>query len=198
MIKATTKATRQFLLILIGLALGLAVVAGFAFRDFGGGNQGVAAIGGPFALTAQDGRTVTNADFEGRPYLVFFGYTHCPDFCPATLAQISAAFKEMGPDAKIAAAFVTVDPERDTPQAMKDYLQSFDPRIKGLSGDADQTRAIAQAFKVYFKKEDDGKGGYTMDHTGLVYLMDRRGRFVSALNLDRPAKETADELARYL
>jgi protein SCO1/2 len=135
---------------------------------------------------------------RGGPYLVFFGYTHCPDFCPATLTQISAACKEMGPDAKIAAAFVTVDPERDRPQAMKDYLQSFDPRIKGLSGDADQTRAIAQAFKVYFKKEDDGKGGYTMDHTGVVYLMDRRGRFVSALNLDRPAKETADELARYL
>ena len=193
-----TKATRQFLLILLGLVIGLSVVASFAFRDFGGGGQGVAAIGGPFALTAQDGRTVTNADLEGRPYLVFFGYTHCPDFCPATLTQISAAFKEMGADAKIAAAFVTIDPERDTPQTMKSYLESFDPRIIGLSGDAAQTRAVAQAFKVYFKKQGGEKGEYTMDHTGIVYLMDKRGRFVGAFNLERPAKDAASELAQYL
>ena len=193
-----TKATRQFLLILLGLVIGLSIVAGFAFRDAGGGGQGVAAIGGPFALTAQDGRTVTNADFEGRPYLVFFGYTHCPDFCPATLTQISAAFKEMGADAKIAAAFVSIDPGRDTPQTMKAYLESFDPRIIGLSGDAAQTLAVARAFKVYYKKQGGEGAGYTMDHTGIVYLMDKSGRFVSAFNLDRPAKEAAAELARYL
>lgn len=193
-----TKATRQFLLILLGLVVGLSLVAGFAFRDAGGGGQGVAAIGGPFALTAQDGRTVTNADLEGRPYLVFFGYTHCPDFCPATLTQISAAFKEMGAGAKIAAIFVTIDPERDTPRSMKDYLESFDPRIIGLSGDAAQTRAVAQAFKVYYKKQGGEGADYTMDHTGIVYLMDKNGRFVSAFNLDRPAKEAAAELAHYL
>jgi protein SCO1/2 len=193
-----TKATRQLLLILLGFVLGLSAIAGFAFRDVGGGGRGVAAIGGSFVLTAQDGRTVTNADLEGRPYLVFFGYTHCADFCPATLTEISAAFKEMGADAKIAAAFVTVDPERDTPQTMKTYLESFDPRIVGLSGDAAQIRAVAQAFKVYYKKQGDGNGGYTMDHTGIVYLMDKSGRFVGAFNLEQPAKEAAAELARYL
>lgn len=196
--KRMTKATRQFVLILLGLAIGLSVIAGFAFRDIGGGGQGVAAIGGPFALTAQDGRIVTNADLEGRPYLVFFGYTHCPDLCPATLTEISAVLKEMGADAKIGAVFVTIDPERDTPQTMKTYLESFDPRIIGLSGDAAQTRAIAQAYKVYFKKQPGENGDYTMDHTGVVYLMDKRGRFVNAFNLERPAKDAANELAHYL
>ncbi len=194
-----TKATRQFLLIVLGLAIGLSIIAGFAFRDIGGSrSEGVAAIGGPFALTAQDGRTVTNADLEGQPHLVFFGYTHCPDFCPATLTEISAVFRQLGADAKVAALFITVDPERDTPQMMKDYLQSFDPRITGLSGDDAQTRAVAQAFKVYFKKEPGQNGDYTMDHTGIVYLMDKRGRFVSAFNLERPAKDAANELAQYL
>jgi protein SCO1/2 len=194
--KAMTKATRHFLLILSGLALGLAVIGSFAFRDFGGGREG--AIGETLAMTAPDGRTVTNADFAGRPFLVFFGYTHCPDVCPATLAQISAAFKSLGADAKIAALFVTVDPERDSPADLKAYLESFDPRIIGLSGDAAQTRAAARAFRVYYRKHGDGSGGYAIDHTGLVYLMDKRGRFVGAFNLDRPAKEAASDLARYL
>ncbi len=197
--KLMTKATRQFALILLGLALGLSVIAGFAFRDHGGsGGQGVAAIGGPFALTAPDGRTVTNADLEGRPYLVFFGYTHCPDLCPTTLSEISTVFKEMGADAKISALFVTIDPERDTPQTLGTYLESFDPRIIGLHGDPAQTKAIAQAFKVYFKKQSGENGDYTMDHTGVVYLMDKRGRFVNAFNLERPAKDAANELANYL
>lgn len=191
-----TKPTRHFILILIGLAISLSVVAGFMLRDPGG--KGVVAIGGPFALTAADGRSVTDADLRGQPYLVFFGYTHCPDFCPSTLTQLSAAFAEMGADAKIAALFITVDPERDTPQAMKDYLQSFDSRIIGLTGDAAQTRAAAKAFRVYFKKAPGEGGAYTMDHTGIVYLMDRNGRFVGAFNLDRPAGEAAKELQRYL
>ena len=137
-----TKATRQFLLILLGLAIGLSVVAGFRLPRYGRRRRREGrriAIGGPFALTAPDGRTVTNADLAGRPYLVFFGYTHCPDFCPATLTEISAVLKQMGADAKIAALFVTIDPERDTPQTLKAYLDSFDPRIIGLHGDAAQT-----------------------------------------------------------
>ncbi len=103
-------------------------------------------------MTAQDGRIVSDKDLAGHPYLVFFGYTHCPDLCPTTLTEISAAFKAMGDDKKIAALFVTVDPERDTPDMMKTYLESFDPRIIGLSADARKTRAMAKAFKVYFKK----------------------------------------------
>lgn len=192
-----TKVNRQLVFVLVGLAIGLTIIASFAFRDFGGSGQGIT-VGGPFAMTAPDGRTVTNADLEGRPYLVFFGYTHCPDLCPATLTQISAVFKELGPNAKISALFVTVDPARDTPQAMKSYLESFDPRIIGLTGDAAKSEAIARAFKVYFKKEPGENGEYTMDHTGLVYLMDKRGQFVGGFNLERPAKEAASELANYL
>ncbi|VFU10223.1 SCO family protein [Methylocella tundrae] len=197
--KVMTKASRQFLFIAVALALGLMVLGGLAFRNLAdNGAQGVAAIGGPFAMTAQDGRALTDADLKGHPTLIFFGYTHCPDFCPTTLTQISSVFKEMGPDKKIEALFVTIDPQRDTPDTMKTYLESFDPRIIGLSGNEAQTRAIAKAYKVYFKKEGADNGDYTMDHTGVVYLMDKNGRFVSAFNLDRPAKQAADELTRYL
>ncbi len=191
-----TKASRPLLFVAVAMALGFAAFVALAFRGLG--EQGVAAIGGPFMMTAQDGRTVTNADFAGRPYLVFFGYTHCPDFCPTTLTQISAVFKEMGADTKISALFVTIDPERDTAETMKAYLQNFDPRIIGLTGSDAQTRAVAKAFKVYFKKEDTREGDYTVDHTGIVYLMDKKGHFVGAFNLDRPPNQAAAELAQYL
>lgn len=194
-----TKASRQFLFITIVLAAGLAVLGGLALRNLAdSGGQGVAAIGGPFAMTGQDGRTITDADLKGHPTLIFFGYTHCPDFCPTTLTQISSVFKEMGSDKKIEALFVTIDPQRDTPETMKTYLESFDPRIIGLTGNEAQTRAVAKAYKVFFKKEGPANGDYTMDHTGVVYLMDKNGRFVSAFNLDQPAKQAAGELARYL
>jgi protein SCO1 len=191
-----SKASRQLLLIFLALGLGLPLFAGLALRNLEG--QTVAAIGGPFTMTAQDGRTVTNADLAGHPYLVFFGYTHCPDFCPTTLTQISAVFREMGADKKIAAVFVTIDPRRDTPETMKVYLENFDSRIIGLMGNDSQTQAIAKAFKVYFKKQGSGDGNYTMDHTGAVYLMDKNGRFVGGFNPDQPAKQAATALAQYL
>ncbi|MEJ0091939.1 MAG: SCO family protein [Methylocella sp.] len=188
------------LFIVLGLAIGLAALANFfaySGRSERAG-QGTAAIGGPFTMTAQDGRIVSDKDLAGHPYLVFFGYTHCPDFCPTTLTEISAAFKAMGDDKKIAALFVTVDPERDTPDMMKTYLESFDPRIIGLSADAEKTRAMAKAFKVYFKKRATENDDYTMDHTGVVYLMDKNGRFVNAFNSAQPAKQAASELEKYL
>lgn len=154
-------------------------------------------IGGPFALTAPDGRTVTDKDVAGRPYLVFFGYTHCPDVCPASLAEISAVFKELGPDQKVTALFISVDPERDTPAAMKDYMSSFDPRIIGLSGTPEQIKAVEREFKAYSKKVPDKDGSYKMDHIALTYLMDKNGHFVGAFNLDRPAKDAAAELRGY-
>ncbi len=193
------KISRTWLAAILALAAAGALLAGVAFRNLSDdGGLAAPAIGGAFAMTAQDGRTVTNGDLEGRPYLVFFGYTHCPDFCPTTLTQISAAFKELGADKKISALFVTIDPERDTPEAMKAYLDNFDPRIIGLTGNDTQTRAMAKAFKVYFQKQGGKNGAYTMDHTGIVYLMDKRGRFVSAFNTEQPAKQAASELAQYL
>jgi protein SCO1/2 len=108
--------------------------------------------GGSFAMIGQNSQVVTSADLAGRPYLVFFGYTHCPDFCPTALLDISAVLKELGPDKKVAVLFVTVDPERDTRDVLKSYLENFDPRIIGLTGDNEKIAAIAKAFRVYAKK----------------------------------------------
>jgi len=197
-----TKGSKNLLFPLLVVALGLAALAATAFLVTpaqGPRRTGVAAIGGPFTMTGQDGRIVTEADFKGRPALVFFGYTHCPDVCPTTLFEISELFKAMGPDKKVSAVFVTTDPERDTPAVMKDYLSSFDTRIVGLSGTPEQTTAIEKSYKVYAKKVPGETGGdYTMDHTAIVYLMDKDGRFVSAFNLDRPPQEAAKELEKYL
>ena len=194
------EASRQLRMIVIGFALGLAALGGLVYAVMpGSSNTGSPEIGGSFTMIGQDGHPVTNADLAGRPYLVFFGYTHCPDFCPTALFDISAVFKELGQDKKVAALFVTVDPERDTPDVLKSYLENFDSRIIGLTGDNQKIEAIAQAFRVYAKKVPGEKtGDYTVDHTGVVYLMDKRGKFVNAFNLQRPPKQAARELEAYL
>ena len=200
--KAPRKQSSRRLLfyIVLGFALGLAGLSGLVYAVMPGrADLGSAEIGGSFALIGQDGRVVTNADLAGRPYLVFFGYTHCPDFCPTALFDISAVFKELGPDKKVAALFVTVDPERDTPDILKTYLENFDSRIIGLTGDTQKIEATAKAFRVYAKKVPGEKpGDYTVDHTGVVYLMGKRGKFVSAFNLQRPPQQAARELEAYL
>lgn len=199
MVSDMTRASRQLLLIVVGFAVGLAALAAVTFAVLPGRAQlGPAALGGSLELVAQNGRVLTNQDLAGRPYLVFFGYTHCPDFCPTALFDISAVFKELGPDRKIAALFVTVDPARDTPDVLKTYLENFDPRIIGLTGSPSQIKATAEKFKVYAKKVPGGNGDYTVDHTGVVYLMDKQGRFVTAFNLAKPPKQAARELERYL
>jgi protein SCO1 len=157
------------------------------------------AVGGPFTLTDQDGRTVTEADFKGKPFLVFFGFTHCPDICPTALFDMSEAFRRLGPDAdKMSALFISVDPERDTPEKLKDYLQSFHPRISALTGTPEQVEAVTKAYKAYAKKVPLDGSEYTVDHSAIVYLMDREGRFVAPFNLKRPADEAAKDLRRYL
>ena len=159
----------------------------------------IAAIGGPFKLTDQNGQVVTDQDLKGHPFLVFFGFTHCPDVCPTTLFEVSEVLRVLGPDADRARAlFITVDPERDTPRVMKDYLSSFDPHLSGLTGDPAEIAAVAKAYRVYFKKVPQEDGGYTLDHTAIVYLMDKTGRFVSPFNLKRPTDAAAADLRRYL
>ena len=176
----------------------LGFVAVFVVLPRGKVPIGAAAVGGPFALTAQDGRTVTEKDVAGEPFLVFFGYTHCPDVCPATLTEMSSVFQELGPNAKIKALFITVDPARDTPAVMKEYMSSFDPRIIGLTGTPEQMKTVEHEYKAYSKQVPDDKGGaYTMDHTAITYLMDKSGNFVNAFNLDQPAKDAAAELRKY-
>ncbi len=158
-----------------------------------------AAIGGPFHLTDQAGQTVTEKSLQGRPTLIFFGFTHCPDVCPTSLFEISEVLKAMGGDAdRVNAYFISVDPERDTNAAMKDYLSSFDPHLKGLTGDPEAIAKALSGFRVYARKVPLKDGDYTMDHTALVYLMDRDGHFVSPFNLKRTPEEAAHDLKRHL
>jgi len=158
-----------------------------------------AAIGGPFQLTDQHGNAVTEKNLKGKPTLIFFGYTHCPDVCPTSLFEISEVLRALGKDSdKVNAVFISVDPERDTPATMKDYLSSFDPHLEGLSGDPAETAKVITSYRVYAKKVPMKDGDYTMDHTALIYLMDRDGRFVSPFNLKRTPEEAAADLKRYL
>ena len=158
-----------------------------------------AAIGGPFQLTNQAGQVVTDASLKGKPTLIFFGFTHCPDVCPTSLFEISEVLKAMGKDAdRVNAFFVSVDPERDTTAAMKDYLSSFDPHLQGLTGDPEAMAKVLSAYRVYSKKVPLKDGDYTMDHTALIYLMDRDGQFVAPFNLKRTPDEAAVDLKRYL
>jgi protein SCO1 len=157
------------------------------------------AIGGPFQLTDQSGQTVTDKSLQGKPTLIFFGFTHCPDVCPTSLFEISEVLRAMGKDAdKVNAYFVSVDPERDNAATMKDYLSSFDPHLKGLTGAPDAIAKVLSSYRVYAKKVPLKDGDYTMDHTALIYLMDRDGKFVSPFNLKRTPEEAAADLKRYL
>jgi protein SCO1 len=156
-------------------------------------------IGGPFRLVDQNGKTVSDGDLKGKPFLVFFGFTHCPDVCPTTLFDVSEVMRSLGPDAdRTAALFITVDPERDNAAALKDYLGSFDPHLRGLTGDEAALAAVAKAYRVYYKKVPLDGGDYTMDHTAIVYLMDKDGHFVSPFSLKRKPDVAAAELRKYL
>jgi protein SCO1/2 len=150
-----------------------------------------AAIGGPFQ--------VTDKSMQGRPSLIFFGFTHCPDVCPTTLFEISEVLKAMGKDAdRVNAYYISVDPERDTQTAMKEYLSSFDPRLKGLTGNTEEIAKVLSEYRVYAKKVPLKDGDYTMDHTALIYLMDRDGKFVSPFNINRKPEDAASDLKQYL
>ncbi len=198
-----TMRTPRLLLVLSAFVAGLASVLAVVLIVAGRGPAQVAtqiaAIGGPFRLTDQNGRTVTEQDLTGRPFLVFFGFTHCPDVCPTTLSDVSEIMVKLGPDAdRVGALFITVDPERDTPDKLKDYLANFDPHLKGLTGDPAAIAAVAKSYRVYMKKVPLDSGDYTMDHTALVYLMDKQGRFVAPFNLKRRPEDAAADLRRYL
>jgi protein SCO1/2 len=186
-------------LVLSAFMLGLVVFFGAIFLLTGrDGSPGSSAIGGSFTLTDQDGKTVTDADFRGKPTLVFFGYTHCPDVCPTTLFEVSEVLRALGSDAgKAQALFITIDPERDTSQVMKDYLSSFDPHLRGLTGSVDAITSAEKGYRVYAKKVPGENGEYTMDHTALVYLMDKDGRFVAPFNLKRTPAEAAADLRKF-
>jgi protein SCO1/2 len=196
----TDRTTRPLVIIAAfagSLAAGLLIVLWLT-----GGFRSVtapASIGGAFQLTDQAGRAVTEQNLKGKPSLIFFGFTHCPDVCPTSLFEISEVLRAMGKDAgRVNAYFVSVDPERDTAAAMKEYLSSFDPHLQGLTGNAEAVAKVISGFRVYAKKVPLKDGDYTMDHTALIYLMDRDGKFVSPFNLKRAPDAAATELKRYL
>ena len=136
----------------------------------------------PFQLLDQSGKQVSEKDVLGRPAVFFFGFTFCPDVCPTTLASLTALLGQLGPDAeRLRVFFVTVDPERDTPDVLKQYLSAFDPRIRGLTGTPEQVSAVTKALGVYAAKVKLDGGGYTMDHTAGMFLLDAQGRFRSTI-----------------
>jgi protein SCO1 len=142
-------------------------------------------IGGPYTLIDQTGRTVTDRDFADKAQLVFFGFTYCPDVCPTTLARISALLGQLGSDAdKLHVLLVSIDPERDTPEALKTYVEAFDNRITGLTGTPDQIAAAANAFRIFYKKVPTDDGNYTMDHSSGVLIFSRSGAFKGLLKIE--------------
>jgi len=196
-----TARTSHILLMFSAFLGGLVIFLGVILfaTHYQGTAGGPSAIGGPFKLIDQSGKPITDEDMKGHAFLVFFGYTHCPDICPTTLFEMSEVMRALGKDAdRINALFITVDPERDTPAVMKDYLSSFDPHLRGGTGDQKAIDAVEKAYRVYAKKVLADKGDYSMDHTALVYLMDKQGRFVAPFSLKRRPEEAAADLKKYL
>ena len=189
-----------FLIGALGGALALVLTRGPAAPVVA--TTGTALIGGPFTLVGHDGKPVTDQAFRGKFMLVFFGFTHCPDICPAELQAMSAALDELGPKANdIIPIFITLDPERDTPQAVTDYVRNFGQRFVGLSGSSEQVVAAAKAYRVTYSKFQE-KGAkpddYTIDHSALVYLMGKDGKFLTYFERGTPAAIMAATLKRYL
>jgi protein SCO1 len=160
---------------------------------------GTPQIGGPFSLTDQNGQPKTDGDFRGRWMLVYFGYTNCPDVCPTTMALMSQVLKELGGRATLfAPIFITVDPGHDTPSVLKEYLASFGSRFVGLTGSQQQIAAVAREYKVYSAKRPLKGGGYAVDHSSVVCLMDPSGKFVAVYDNSQTPEQIAADLRKRL
>ncbi|OAN53177.1 electron transporter SenC [Paramagnetospirillum marisnigri] len=174
------------LLALMGVIVVAFVVIGVRLVVWSGQSssdgKAIPAIGGPFALTDQTGKAVSDRDFRNRYMLIFFGYTYCPDVCPTTLSTVAGALDKLGPGfaAKMVPIFITIDPERDTSEVMKTYVEAFNPAIQGLTGSPEQIAKVAKEFKVYAAKvKGDSPDSYTVDHSAILYLMGPDGRFIA-------------------
>jgi protein SCO1/2 len=195
----TTPPSRAFGVRIVATVVAVALVGLAALLLTNPSNRPRAAlIGGPFALQDGAGKTVSNETLKGRPFLVYFGYTHCPDVCPTELARLSDILGKMG-DKAIPTLFITVDPERDPPKVIQDYVSSFNPAIIGLSGSPQAVEATEKTFRVFARKgEKQPDGDYSMDHSSIVYLMDKNGAFVEAFNVERSPEDAAKDLEKYL
>jgi protein SCO1 len=186
--------------LLLLLAFGVATLGAATWLTLGPQRQNDAgAIGGPFTLQASTGGMLGDRDMVGAPYVVFFGFTHCPDVCPTALMQLSQVLEAAGAKGKaLKVLFISVDPARDTREVLANYLGSFDPRIVGLTGTDAEITSVARAFKAYARKVPQANGDYTMDHSTFLYLFDRRGRFVSSFNIEQPPAAAAAEWLRLM
>lgn len=156
---------------------------------------GQIAVGGPYVLTDQDGKPRASTDFGGKYQLIYFGYTFCPDVCPTTLALMAAALDRLGPDKdRIVPVFITIDPERDTPDAIKKYVAAFGPQFVGLTGTPDQIAKVEKEFRVYAKKGPVENGTYAMDHSSVMYLMDPDGKLLSFFDEATTPEDLAKDL----
>ena len=192
-----TMPTRTRLIFAAAVLLLAAVIGGMALINRGpAGGSGEALVGGPFRLTNHLGQTVTDADFRGKYMLVFFGFTFCPDICPTELQVMTHALETMGTSgARITPVFVTIDPERDTPDVMKAYVENFGPKLVGLTGTPEQIASVAKAYRVYYKKSGES-ADYLMDHSSIIYLMGPDGRFVKHFTYTTDARALAEGLTQ--
>lgn len=161
--------------------------------------DGVALIGGNFSLKNQDGVAVNDGDYRGKVMMVFFGFTHCPDVCPTTAAGFTKILELLGDKANaVAPIFITVDPERDVPAVLKEYLSNFDKRIVGLTGTGEQIKQVTSVYKAYFSKTKNTTGDETVDHSGFIYVMDKNGAYVQHFSYDTNPQEIADAVSNLL
>jgi protein SCO1/2 len=157
------------------------------------------AIGGPFRLVDQDGKTITDADLKGKWSLVYFGYTHCPDACPTALNDIAIALDELGSKrSAVRPVFITVDPERDTPEVLKAFVTAFDAPILALTGTPEEIAQAAKGYRVYYAKHPEAGGDYSMDHSSVIYVMDPEGRFTASFTHQSAPEEIAERLKKLL
>ncbi len=181
--------------------LALLAVAGLEFtqRTNGVGAYQASGIGGPFKLASSSGGELSSDELKGTPFLVFFGYTHCPDICPETVSDVSTWLDALGPEGKeMKALFISIDPERDSVASLKDYLSSFSERVIGLTGTPDEIAQVAKEYRVYYAKHPTKDGDYTMDHSAVIYLMDRQGKLAGTLTYDEKQEAAIAKLKRLL
>ena len=190
---------------LVAVLLAVLVVCGALLyqlyqRTLSPSASGEALIGGPFELVDQNGNTVTDQTFKGKLTLVYFGFTFCPDACPTALGIMSAALDKLDVAAdRVVPVFITVDPDRDTPPVMKDYVSNFHPHMVGLTGTPDQIAKVAKAYRVFYQKAPGtAPDDYVLDHTLLIYLMGGDGKYITHFGPDATPDQIAEEIRKYL
>lgn len=191
---------RTLLWVVVGLiALGMVVLIWRQSEPQQAASTELGTIGGPFTLTGADGQPFPSSRLNGRPAAIFFGFTHCPDVCPTTLARLARLRRQLGQgDDALSIVFVSVDPERDTPAEVGNYLRLFDTPVIGLTGTMGQIEQVKKQFGIYSRKVEQPGGSYSVDHTASVILLDRNGQFVATLSPEEGDRVALEKLKRII